>query len=90
MDKKHAKKIKRNKKKKREKKLASEQQQRLTKQMNMFDKLPGTCSACSKKFPKTREAHMTWRVVVRNEEQLVRLFCPSCQKIAMKMVEDEQ
>jgi hypothetical protein len=90
MDKKHAKKIKRNKKKKREKKLASEQQQRLTKQMNMFDKLPSTCSACNKKFPKTREAHMTWRVVVRNEEQLVRLFCPSCQEIAMKMAEEQQ
>ena len=45
MDKKHAKKIKRDKKKKKEKKLAADQQQRLTKQMGMFDMLPESCSA---------------------------------------------
>ena len=39
MDKKHAKKIKRDKKKKKEKKVAADQQQRLTKQMSMFDQL---------------------------------------------------
>jgi predicted RNA-binding Zn-ribbon protein involved in translation (DUF1610 family) len=88
MDKKHAKKIKRDKKKKKEKKLAADQQQRLTKQMGMFDMLPESCSACDKEFPKTREAHMTWRVTVRNEEQQVRLFCPDCQERAKKMVEN--
>jgi len=89
MDKKQAKKIKRSKKKKKEKRLAAEQQQRLAKQMNMFDKLPNVCSACNKEFPKTREAHMSWRVVVRNEEQQVRLFCPSCQELATKMAEEQ-
>ena len=88
MDKKHAKRTKRNKKKKREKKLAAEQQQRLNKQVNMFDKLPSVCSACNKEFPKTREAHMSWRVVVRNEKQQVRLFCPECQDKAKQMLEN--
>jgi hypothetical protein len=88
MDKKHAKKIKRDKKKKKEKKLAADQQQRLTKQVGMFDRLPQTCSTCEKDFPKTREAHMTWRVVVRAEEQQVRLFCPECQEKAKKLVEN--
>jgi hypothetical protein len=87
MDKKHAKKVKRDKKKRKEKRLESEQQQRLAKQMNMFDRLPSACSACKKDFPKTREAHMTWRVTVRNAEQQVRLFCPSCQEIATKLAE---
>ncbi len=80
MDKKHAKKIKRDKKKKKEKKQAQEQDQQMRKQMNMFDRMPKVCSACEKGFPKTREAHMTWRVVVRNEKQQVRLFCPECQE----------
>ncbi len=90
MDKKHAKKIKRSKKKKKEKKLAAEQEQRMTKQMNMFDRLPDSCSACAAEFPKTREAHMTWKVTVRHEEQLVRLFCPDCQTRAQQLVEESQ
>jgi predicted RNA-binding Zn-ribbon protein involved in translation (DUF1610 family) len=88
MDKKQAKKIKRNKKKKKEKKRAAQQQQRLTKQMNMFDRMPNSCSACKKDFPKTREAHMSWKVTVRNKEQQVRLFCPDCLDKAKAAVEN--
>ena len=89
MDKKHAKKIKRDKKKKKEKSQVQEEQQRLKKQMNMFDKIPESCSACKKDFPKTREAHMSWQVTVRNEEQLVRLFCPDCQQRARELAEKQ-
>ena len=88
MDKKHAKKIKRNKKKKKEKKISTDQQQRLARQINMFDRMPKECSSCKKEFPMDREAHMTWRVVVKSEEQQVRLFCPSCQELATKMAEN--
>ncbi len=88
MDNKQAKKIKRNKKKKKEKKRAAQQQQRLTKQMNMFDRMPNSCSACKKDFPKTREAHMSWKVTVRNKEQQVRLFCPDCLDKAKAAVEN--
>ena len=88
MHKKHQKKLKRAKKKKKEKAQAQETQQRLTKQMNMFDRLPKECSTCEKDFPKTQEAHMSWRVVVRNEKQQVRLFCPDCQEKAKKLAEN--
>ena len=88
MDKKHAKKIKRNKKKKKEKRQAQEQDQKMRKKMSMFDHLPDSCSACKRDFPKTREAHMVWRVTVRNEEQQVRLFCPDCQERAKELVEN--
>ena len=88
MDKKHAKKIKRDKKKKKEKKQAQEQDQQMRKQMNMFDRMPKVCSACEKEFPKTREAHMTWKVTVRNKEQQVRLFCPDCLDKAKAAVEN--
>ena len=88
MNKKHKKKLKRAARKKKEKALAQENNNKLKKQMNMFDRLPGTCSACQKDFPKTREAHMTWRVVVRTEKQQVRLFCPECQEKAKELVEN--
>jgi len=86
-DKKHQKKIKRAKKKKKEKAQAQESQIKLKKQMGMFDRLPETCSTCEKDFPKTREAHMTWRVVVKEEKQKVWLFCPDCQENAKELVE---
>ena len=90
MDKKHKKKIKRAAKKKKAKSAAQESQAKLKKQMNMFDRLPETCSACAKVFPKTREAHMTWKVTVRNKEQQVRLFCPDCLEKAKQLVEGEE
>ena len=79
-NKKHKKQLKRAAKKKKEKKLVQDQQQKMTNRMNMFDRMPSTCSTCDEDFPKTREAHMSWRVVVRNDKQQVRLFCPKCQE----------
>ena len=61
---------------------------KLKKQMNMFDRLPEACNTCGEEFPKTREAHMTWRVTVRNKEQQVRLFCPDCLEKAKEFVEE--
>jgi len=89
MDKKHKKKLKREAKKKKEKARARQQQEHITKQINMFDRLPGDCSTCGKDFPKTREAHMTWRVVVKPEKEKVWLFCPDCQEKVKKMVEKQ-
>ena len=87
MDKKHKKKLKRAAKKKKEKAAADETQTKIKKQMGMFSRLPKECSACQMEFPKTREAHMTWQVVVRSN-QTVRLFCPECQEKAKKLVEN--
>ena len=89
MDKKQKKKIKRAKKKKKEKAQAQETQNKLKKQMNMFDKLPEVCSTCEKGFPKTREAHTTWRVVVKTEKEKVWLFCPDCQQKAKELAEKQ-
>ena len=88
MDKKHKKKLKRAAKKKKEKSIAQESQAKLKKQMGLFDKLPSGCSACSKDFPKTRDAHMSWQVVVRNHQETVSLFCPDCQEKARKAMEN--
>ena len=88
MDKRHKKKIKRAAKKKKDKAATQEAQNKIKKQMSMFDRLPGKCSACSEEFPKTREAHMSWQVVVRTKKQQVRLFCPECQQKAKQLVEN--
>ena len=88
MDKKHRKKLKRAAKKKKEKAVSQEIQTKMKKQMGMFDRLPESCSACEKKFPKTREAHMTWRVVVKPEQEKVWLFCPESQENVKKSLEN--
>jgi hypothetical protein len=89
MDKKHKKKLKRATKKKKDKALTQEVQNKLNERMSMFGRRPDECSACNKEFPMTREAHMSWQVVVRNKEQLVRLFCPDCQQKARELVEKQ-
>ena len=89
MDKRQKKKLKRAAKKKKDKAQMQQQQEQLKKQMNMFDRLPETWDTCNKKFPKTREAHMSWRVTVRNKDQQVRLFCPECLAAAKEFVEEQ-
>ena len=88
MDKKHKKKLKRAAKKKKEKAASQEAQNKMKKQMGMFDRLPDVCSTCEENFPKTREAHTTWRVVVKTEKEKVWLFCPDCQQKAKQLVEN--
>ena len=80
MDKKQKKKLKRSAKKKKDKVAAQDNKSKIKKQMGMFDRLPSKCSTCEKEFQKTREAHMTWRVKVKTQEQEVWLYCPDCQE----------
>jgi Zn finger protein HypA/HybF involved in hydrogenase expression len=86
------KKIKRRLKRKRQKdkKTLDKDMQDVKNKIALFQRRPDECSACNKKFPeKDREAHMTWQVVVHNEEKTVRLFCPDCQEKAKRLVEGE-
>ena len=89
MDKKHKKRLKRKAKNKKQNQLSEEAQRRMQKQINLFDKLPKTCSTCSMEFPKTREAHMSWKVVVRSKDEMVRLFCPACQNKVTELVGEQ-
>ena len=84
MDKKQKKKLKRSAKKKKEKATEQKLETRLQDRLTMFDRLPTVCSVCESEFPKTKEAHMTWRVVVRSEKA-VRLFCPRCQQLGTQL-----
>ena len=66
-------------KKKAEKKMA--------KRLMMFDMLEDECAACLKPFDKKSKEHaMTWNVVVREQEKVVRLYCPDCWDKARQII----
>ena len=68
-----------------------EVEETLTKQVGMFGLLPNECNACHKPFDKkSKEMAQTWVVVVRNEEKLVRLFCPECMDKVKEFLPDEE
>jgi len=79
-------KLRRKKEKKAEKELADK--------VGLFDKLPAECSACLDPFDKkNKEMLSNWNVVVREQEETVRLYCPDCwskaQEFIKKMEADE-
>ena len=55
----------------------------------LFSKLPDECLACQKDFDKkNKEMFMSWTVIVREEEEKVRLYCPDCWSMAQDMVKN--
>jgi len=63
--------------------------QDISQKMNMFDRMPDDCSACTEPFDKTnRDMVMSWNVVVRNDENVVRLYCPTCWDKAKKVAQE--
>jgi len=51
--------------------------------MSQFDNLPDECSACTKSYDKKdKKMAMSWNVVVREKENIVRLYCPDCWDMA--------
>ena len=63
----------------------------LKRQLMMFDKLEDECAACEKPFDKKSKEHATtWKVIVREDEEAVRLYCPECWDEANKLIEEIQ
>ena len=78
---KFSKKMKRDRSKQAEKDLAEK--------VNMFDRIPNECLTCSAPFDKlNRDLVMSWRVVVREQEKKVNLYCPQCWDKANQILED--
>jgi len=74
-------------------KLARNAAKRLKKDMKehmaMFDRLAENCCACEKDFDKkSKEQAMTWKVIVKEKEKVVRLYCPECWDKARKIIEE--
>ena len=62
---------------------------KLTQKLGLFDKIPENCMTCEKKFDKTDKADVqSFRVVVREKEGVVNLYCDGCWKKATTIVEN--
>ena len=70
---------------KKSKAKTSEMEQKL----GLFDLMPNQCLVCHKSFDKTdKEQVMSWNVVVREQEQSVKIYCPSCWNNAIKILNE--
>jgi hypothetical protein len=53
----------------------------------LFDKLPDQCYMCESTFDKTdKQMVSSWNVVVKEAQQKVSLYCPTCWTMAQEMV----
>jgi len=68
------------------KKLAEKE---LATKVALFGKLPNKCLTCERPFDKMdKEQVMTWNVVIKQQEEIVRLYCPECWNRALKLVKE--
>ena len=64
-------------------------QEDLSEKIVLFGKLGDACLVCEKPFDKkNKEMVMSWSVVVRKEEGVVRLYCPECWEKAKKIIKE--
>lgn len=55
----------------------------------LFGKMPDECLTCQKPFDKLdKEMVLSWNVVVREQDEIVRLYCPECWDKAREILED--
>ena len=72
-------------------KKAKKAEKRMSEQVMMFDKLGNECSACLEPYDKKSKEHaITWNVVVREKENIVRLYCPQCWAKAVNLIKEVQ
>jgi len=68
------------------KKLAEKE---MAKKIELMGNLPDSCLTCESPFDKKDRGQVfSWRVVVREKEGVVNLYCPPCWDRATKLVED--
>lgn len=71
----------------RKKQKAAEKE--LKDKLNMFEKIGDECLNCQAPFDKKdRSMVESWRVVVREQEGKVNLYCPPCWEFAQKIVRE--
>ena len=59
----------------------------LEKKVGLFDKLPEQCTNCQAPYDKKdKKMAMTWTVVVREKENKVNLYCPTCWNTAQQVI----
>jgi len=64
-------------------------EKKIAKKLGMFNIMGDECSACQKPFDKkSKEDVQTWKVIVREQEKIVRLYCPNCWGMANKLIKE--
>ena len=70
------------------KRRKGDSKQAMEDKLMMFGHLPDSCSACEKSFDKTnRDMVFSWKVVVREQQESVTLFCPDCIKKTQEVLD---
>ena len=55
----------------------------------MFEKIPNSCLTCEKPFDKMNKEHVnSFRVVVRESEDKVNLYCDDCWNKAVNIIQE--
>ena len=55
--------------------------------LGLFDLMPDECFVCHKGFDKTNKVMVqSWNVVVREKEQSVKIYCPTCWNRAVELL----
>jgi len=55
----------------------------------LFGKLPDYCLTCEEPFDKMNKEQVTsWNVVVNQDKEEVRLYCPNCWEKAQEIIKD--
>ncbi len=68
-------------------KLGIKKKPEMKKKLNLFGKLPTSCAICDHPFDKkSKKMVQTWSVVVREEEERVNLYCPTCWNKAKNFI----
>ena len=81
--------LKRKLSRKKTSKAKKEAEKEMAAKVALFGKLPDKCLTCGELFDKTnKEMVTTWSVVVRQKEDVVRLYCPTCWEKALQIIED--
>lgn len=76
-------------KRKMERKKIKNAEKEMKQKLNMFDKMGDECLNCQAPFDKKdRSMVESWRVVVRENEGKVNLYCPTCWDFAQKIVKE--
>ncbi len=64
-------------------------QEEVAEKIALFGLMPDHCLTCEEPFDKTNKVMVeAWSVVVREEKELVRLYCPECWQKAREILED--
>ena len=57
--------------------------------LGLFDKLPDHCLTCLAPYDRmNKEQVMSWKVVVREKEGKVNLYCPDCWNKATNLIKE--